>query len=68
MRRLSHRIGALEAVRGITDYSHLSDADLKARLVAVCEGIEALGGPSVPDWRRLIEREDYGPLIAEPLA
>lgn len=67
MRRLSHRIGALEAVRGITDYSHLSDAELTARLVAVCEGIEALGGPIILDWRGLIEREDYGPLIAEPV-
>ena len=68
MRRLSHRIGALEAVRGISDYSHLSDAEIKARLIAVCENIEAVGGPSIPDWRGLIEREDYTPFIGEPVA
>ena len=54
MARLSQRI----VVRGGDDHSHLSDEEITARIVAVCEEIERQQGPIRPDWRELVSRGD----------
>ena len=49
MSGLKRRLSVLEAGQGGFDLSHLSDAELEARLVQVCEEIEAHGATFAGD-------------------
>lgn len=66
-RHLQKRMSALEAARG-SDLWKLSDDEIAARLVDVCERIERhpdrQPGMQADNWRGLIAAQNYKPLGA----
>ena len=62
MRNLDRRLRALEGEK-LGDLADLTDDELSARLVDVCEQIESLAGPRCHDWRDAIARQDWAAFL-----
>ena len=56
MSRLFKRVDALEGARTNDSFSHLSDDQLQAELVAVLRELQAVGALSSPLWQRRLDR------------